>query len=322
MFRKLFHSKGAIVLSAAIVIGLLASSVSFATGEGRTLLLGKRNPGSNASAALSSETQIIANNGTYGTRQSNKSDNGGGAIYGCRSSARRLREGQRALRPRLEPGRRPRVRVLGQRRHRGRRITSGNTNAAPFITNATGVATGLNADQVDGKGADDIARAAHDDAATTATAAVQGATSIAAVSDAGALGAVKRGFASSTTTGTGTYQVVASNDISACAIQVTEATVTSAGAAAAAAGGRQEDDQRLHPRRRGRPGQQGVPRHGELLAAALRVQVPRTRVAHACEDAPAPAACPSPPGRRTGGRADRCRSTPARAWKGRGGERP
>ena len=61
----------------------------------------------------------------------------------------------------------------------------------------------------------DIAKAAHDDAATTATAAVQGATSIAAVSDTGALGAVKRGFASATTTGTGTYQVVASNDISA-----------------------------------------------------------------------------------------------------------
>src|SRR3954463_15251960 len=87
MFRKLFRSKGPVVLASAIIIGLLASSFAVASGEGRTLLLGKRNPGSNASAALSSETQIIANNSTYGTRQSNKSAKGGGAIYGCRSGA-------------------------------------------------------------------------------------------------------------------------------------------------------------------------------------------------------------------------------------------
>jgi hypothetical protein len=232
MFRKLFHSKGAIVLSAAVVIGLLASSVTFASGEGRTLLLGKRNPGSNASAALSSETQIIANNGTYGTRQSNKSDNGGGAIYGCRS---KLGGSEKGNEPCVRASNLADGRAFEFSSNGGTevgRITSGNTRAAPFTTNATGVATGLNADQVDGKGADDIARAAHDDAVTTVTAAVQGATSIAAVSDAGALG-VKRGFASATTTGTGTYQVVASNDISACAIQATEATVTSAGAAAA-----------------------------------------------------------------------------------------
>ena len=41
-----------------------------------------------SSSALNAETQIIANNGTYGTRQSNKKDgDGGGAIYGCRSNA-------------------------------------------------------------------------------------------------------------------------------------------------------------------------------------------------------------------------------------------
>ena len=34
-----------------------------------------------------SETQIIANVKSYGTRQSNKSATGGGAIYGCRSGA-------------------------------------------------------------------------------------------------------------------------------------------------------------------------------------------------------------------------------------------
>lgn len=233
MFRKLFRSKGAIVLSAAIIIGLLASSVSFATGEGKTLLLGKRNPGSNASAALTSETQIIANNSTYGTRQSNKSSNGGGAIYGCRSGAGGSEKGNS---PCVRASNLANGRAFEFSSNGGTEvgeITSGNVNAAPFTTTAHGVATGLNADQVDGKSATDITTAAHTDAVNVAQAAVQGSTSIAAVSDTGTLGAVKRGFASASTTGTGTYTVVASNDISACAIQVTEATVTSAGAAAA-----------------------------------------------------------------------------------------
>jgi hypothetical protein len=235
MFRKFLRtsSKTTLVLSSAVIIGLLASSFAFASGEGKNLILGKRNPGSNASAALTSETQIIANNGTYGTRQSNKSDNGGGAIYGCRSKAGGSEKGNQPC-------------VRGSNLADGRafefssnggpevgRITSGNTKAAPFTTNATGVATGLNADQVDGQSAADITKAAHDDAQTTATAAVQGAISFAQVNGDGTLGA-KRGVTSSSTTGTGTYQVVFANDISACAIQVSEATVTSAGAAAAA----------------------------------------------------------------------------------------
>jgi hypothetical protein len=232
MFRKLFRSKGAIVLSAAVVIGLLASSVSFATGEGKTLLLGKRNPGSNASAALSSETQIIANNSTYGTRQSNKSATGGGAIYGCRSGAGGSERGNS---PCIRSSNLASGRAFEFSSNGGTEvgeITSGNVNAAPFTTNAHGVATGLNADQVDGRSATDITTAAHTDAVAVAQAAVQGSTSIAAVAADGTLG-TRRGVASSSTTGTGTYQVVASADVSACAIQVTESTVTSAGAAAA-----------------------------------------------------------------------------------------
>jgi hypothetical protein len=228
MFRKLFRSKGPLVLVSAVVIGLLASSFAVASGEGKNLILGKRNPGSNASAALSSETQIIANNGTYGTRQSNKSDNGGGAIYGCRS---KLGGSEKGNEPCVRASNLADGRAFEFSSNGGTevgRITSGNTKAAPFTTNATGVATGLNADQVDGKSADDITKAAHDDAVAT----VQGSTSFAAVSEAGALGA-KRGATSSTPTGTGTYQVVFANDISACAIQATEATVTNAGSVAA-----------------------------------------------------------------------------------------
>jgi hypothetical protein len=227
MFRKLLHSKGPLVLVSAVVIGLLASSFAMASGEGKSLLLGKRNPGNNASAALSSETQIIANNGTYGTRQSNKSDNGGGAIYGCRS---KLGGSEKGNEPCVRASNLADGRAFEFSSNGGTevgRITSGNTKAAPFTTNATGVATGLNADQVDGKGADDIAKAAHDDAVATANTAVQGAISFAQVASNGSLGA-KRGATGSSTTGTGTYQVVFANNISACAIQVTPSTVASA----------------------------------------------------------------------------------------------
>ncbi len=227
MFRKL-HSKGSLVLASAVIIGLLASSFAVASGEGKNLILGKRNPGPNNSAALTSETQIIANNGTYGTRQSNKSDKGGGAIYGCRS---KLGGSPKGNSPCVRASNLADGRAFEFSSNGGTEvgaITSGNVNAAPFTTNARGVATGLNADQVDGKSADEITKAAHDDAVTTA----QGLTSFAAVAADGTLGG-KRGASSSATTGTGTYAVTFANDISACAIQVTEATVTAAGAAAA-----------------------------------------------------------------------------------------
>lgn len=236
MFRKLrFRSRTGIVLSAAVIIGLLASSFAMASGEGKNLILGKRNPGSNASAALSSETQIIANNSTYGTRQSNKSDSGGGAIYGCRSKLGGSEKGNEACirSSNLADGRAFEFSANGGTEVG--EITSGNANAAPFITNAHGVATGLNADQVDGKSAADITKdattAAHTDAVTTA----QGLTSFAAVAADGTLGG-KRGATSSATSAAGTYSVVFANDISACAIQVTEATTTDAGAAAAELG--------------------------------------------------------------------------------------
>jgi hypothetical protein len=231
MFRKLFRTKGPLVLASAVIIGLLASSFAVASGEGKNLLLGKRNPGNNASAALSSETQIIANNGTYGTRQSNKSDNGGGAIYGCRSKAGGSEKGnQPCVRAsNLVDGRAFEFSANGGTEVG--RITSGNTKAAPFTTNATGVATGLNADQVDGKSADDITKAAHDDAVATAQAAVQGGTSFAAVAADGTLGG-KRGATAAARSAAGTYTVTFANDISACAIQATEQTTTDAGAVA------------------------------------------------------------------------------------------
>lgn len=234
MFRKLLRtsSKTTLVLTSAVIIGLIASSFAVASGEGKSLLLGKRNPGNNASAALSSETQIIANTGTYGTRQSNKSDNGGGAIYGCRS---KLGGSEKGNEPCVRSSNLADGRAFEFSSNGGTevgRITSGNTKSAPFTTNATGVATGLNADQVDGKGAEEIQKAATDAAHTDAVATAQGLTSFAAVAADGTLGG-KRGASAASTTGTGTYTVTFAADISACAIQATEATVTDAGAAAA-----------------------------------------------------------------------------------------
>src|SRR6185295_4915474 len=123
-------------------------------GEGRAILGGKRNPSRDATKAFSAETEIIANNPTYGTRQSNKRDgDGGGAIYGCRSN----------------PGNEPCVKAVNLKgghafefntvgKEAGS-IEVGDTTGAPFTTNATGVATGLNADKVDGKDATDFAAA-------------------------------------------------------------------------------------------------------------------------------------------------------------------
>ena len=77
---------------------------------------GARNPSSNASLAYSRETQIIANNTTYGTRQSNKSTSGGGAIYGCRAGA----PARTAVPAGQQPVQRPRVLVRDELGHRGR----------------------------------------------------------------------------------------------------------------------------------------------------------------------------------------------------------
>ena len=113
MKKLRFSGRAAVVCSLILAIGI--PSVAMGFGEGRNMLLGKRNPSNNPSLALSTETEIIANNSTYGTRQSNKKDgDGGGAIYGCRSSL-----GNEPCVQRLQPQGRPRV-LVHHRRRRGR----------------------------------------------------------------------------------------------------------------------------------------------------------------------------------------------------------
>jgi hypothetical protein len=133
--------QGRYVLASAIVLALFASPFAIAA-TGDALREGKRNP-SHGSARH--ETEIIASNKTYGTRQSNLKDgNGGGAIYGCRS----------------KPGREPCIRANNLNTGRafefatdgaeGGRIELKDAGGAPLTTNASGVATGFNADHVDG----------------------------------------------------------------------------------------------------------------------------------------------------------------------------
>src|SRR4051812_28099601 len=89
------------MLIGGLVLAIGVPSVAVGFGEGRALILGKRNPSGYHS--INKETEIIAANGTYATRQSNKKiGDGGGAIYGCRSNvgnepcilARNLRAGR------------------------------------------------------------------------------------------------------------------------------------------------------------------------------------------------------------------------------------
>ncbi len=107
------------------------------------------------------ETQIISNIGSaltptggYSTRQSNLSGSGGGAVYGCRSAV-----GGSAAKPRPQN---PCLRANNLNTgyafefHASDGPITGLISAGaggdtkkPFVTNATGVATGLNADRLD-----------------------------------------------------------------------------------------------------------------------------------------------------------------------------
>jgi hypothetical protein len=157
------------VVLAAAIVGLLAAPVALAQSAAtRALGGGARNPSNNTSSGFTKETQIVGNiaqnqggvaahTGGYTTRQSNKSDSGGGAIYGCRAkagtescvAANNLNNGD-AFRFEATPS----AATVGQ-------IRFGNNPATPvakppFTTNGTGLVKNLNADQVDGKSAEDF----------------------------------------------------------------------------------------------------------------------------------------------------------------------
>jgi len=219
MKKLRFSGRAAIICSLILAIGV--PSVAMGFGEGRNMLLGKRNPSNNPSLALSTETEIIANNSTYGTRQSNKKDgDGGGAIYGCRSSAGN-EPCVKAVN--LKGGRAFEFNTVGPE---GGFIETGNTAGAPFSTNATGVAKGLNADRVDGKEAADFAAAT--DLKATQDAITAGFLTAQVGADASVTTANSRGAVSATVNGS-VYTVKFNKDVSKCTY--TASPVGSAGQA-------------------------------------------------------------------------------------------
>jgi hypothetical protein len=191
------RTRAVLVGTGVLVLGI--APLTYAA-TGGSLTLGERN-------AANEETQIIANEaagpgakGGYATRQSNLSSTGGSAIYGCRSSARTSATDEKnaCLRVNnLSSGRAFEFRV--GRGTVGGDISVGNGGDAtkPFTTNATGVATGLNADRVDGKDADAIVQEAVDKAVAQALAKVPAATRTtrwALVNAAGEIEAQSGGF--------------------------------------------------------------------------------------------------------------------------------
>jgi len=205
---------------AAIACGMAVTAVAvpqaLASGEGTNAKLGVRNP---SSGNLTVQTQIIASNNNWGTRQSNKGS-GGGAIYGCRSA----------------PGAESCVRAVNLQNGLAFSFQSnsgtspvgsfqvGSTSAvtnkvAPFTTNAQGMVTNLNANLLGGLTAAQI----ESQAVSTAGTAAQALSSIAAVNAAGALQKA-RGATAASFSPPGSYLVTFGSSIANCVYQ---ATITS-----------------------------------------------------------------------------------------------
>jgi hypothetical protein len=186
------------IAAAATVSAAIAAPMAVGKNEGEPVKGGQRN------GTYSSETKVIANNSVFGTRQSNLGG-GGGAIYGCRAAtgAEGCIEASN-----LNNGQAFNFRFRGELGGTILTTLSNKDAARPFTTNATGVATGLNADRVDGKDAQQIVDEAKAGTKTTV------------VTAAGAL-ANQRGFSAATRESEGRYLVTADADITKCVPQVT-----------------------------------------------------------------------------------------------------
>lgn len=161
--KRRFTARGPWLAASAVLLAVSAAPFAFAAGEGKPIDLSKRNP---RSGAASKETQVIARTpiNSYGTRQSNLGA-GGGAIYGCRATL-----GADPANPKQTT---PCVRInnlVGGEAFQfastsgpiigviqsGPAFGTAAPKVRPFITNATDVATGLNADRLDGRDAEQI----------------------------------------------------------------------------------------------------------------------------------------------------------------------
>jgi len=118
------------------------------------------------------ETQIVGNlrsatgrTGGYVTRQSNLSPDGGGAVYGCRSKAGGSAATPQPQNPCVRANNLSTGYAFEFNASAGTigglfTVGAGGDARKPFVTNATGVATGLNADRLDSLDAAQIIAAA------------------------------------------------------------------------------------------------------------------------------------------------------------------
>jgi hypothetical protein len=175
-----------------------------------------------------SETQVISNipsstgtTGGYSTRQSNLSNSGGGAVYGCRSQAGGSGAQPRPQNPciranNLSTGLAFEFNASDGLLAGAITVGKGGDAAKPFVTNATGVATGLNADRVDGKGAEDITKDA-----VAASQATKPFAQVTLNGTAEQTRGVEANGVSDAPAGAGSSTVVFTGDLSACALTAT-----------------------------------------------------------------------------------------------------
>jgi hypothetical protein len=231
--------------SVLLATGLLVVGISpFAVARtGGNLREGVRN------GTTVRETEIISNVGSttaptggYATRQSNLSSSGGGAVYGCRSQAGGSAATPRPQNPCLRANNLSTGFAFEFQATRGDvggliSVGAGGDAKKPFTTNATGVATGLNSDEVDGLDAAQIVAAARAKASLDADtldgrdsadfARVPPIAQLAADGTAGQTRGVTSGGVTNPA-GPGTYEVVFTGDLTKCALSAT-VTGTAAG---------------------------------------------------------------------------------------------
>jgi hypothetical protein len=223
--------------SVLLASGFLAIAIApfgiAATGD--SLREGRRN------GTTVNETEIVSNiksttalKGGYSTRQSNLSDSGGGAIYGCRSQAGGSRATPTPQNPCIRANNLSRGLAFEFNSSVGDVVGAitagtGGDSKKPFTTNATGVATGLNADRVDNLDASGIVAVARIKTGLDAD-TVDGKdstdllTRFAQVSATGTVGETRGTLGTNLVTHTpptNTYAVAFSGDLSKCAVSAT-----------------------------------------------------------------------------------------------------
>jgi len=154
--------QGKYVVLSSLILALLVAPLALAA-NGDPVTAGGR-------TTFTKITRVLGDSTSYATQQSNlHNGDGGAARYGCRSSA--VNEFC-LLSKNTGGGGSFRFQSLNSLLGGSIEVNppQGKTaaDAKPFTTNAHGVATGLNADQVDGMSADDIVKAAKGSEATYA----------------------------------------------------------------------------------------------------------------------------------------------------------